>query len=668
MKVSTTQIHGKKIDVFIVESVVVGSGAAGLNAAVQLSKHGIKDVALVTEGITKGTSINTGSDKQTYYKLTLAGSTPDSVRDMAQTLFNGGCMDGDIALVEAALSTRAFFHLVEIGVNFPHNAYGEYVGYKTDHDPRQRATSLGPLTSKVMCERLYEEAKRYAVHIFEGYQVIGILTMEEDGNRRAVGLLALNLNSLSNADKRYVLFNTSSVVYAAGGPAGLFFGHSVYPESQLGSTGIALEAGAVGRNLTEWQFGTASVGFRWNLSGTYQQVIPRYVSTDQNGGDEREFLSEYFLDPGKMLTAIFLKGYQWPFDAKKVENYGSSLIDLLVYNETVIKGRKVWLDFTKNPEYGSKDGELDFSLLSKEAYTYLEKSKALFGTPIDRLKKMNPPAVEIYRKHGIDLEKDYVEIKVCAQHNNGGLKGNIWWESNIKRFFPVGEVNGTHGVYRPGGSSLNAGQVGGIRAAQYIASRYTDSPLPLGKFLEVVEDQVLEKLELGEKFLSTLSDKSNVQSLYKDLGDRMIRSCGILRDRDSARAGAEDALTSLKNLPNAIKIASVYELKDAFRLYDLLITQYVYLKSVENYIEAGGGSRGSYLVHDPRGTLPHESLPAVFRHKPCPANFFKIIQEVQLEESKCQFKWKKIKPLPEKEDWFETVWESYRKGVIFGSK
>ena len=118
--------------------IIVGSGAAGLNAAIALKKQGIQDVTVLTEGLTFGTSRNTGSDKQTYYKLTSSGTTPDSVRQMAQTLFDGGCVDGDIALAEAAVSTRAFFHLVDIGVPFPCNRYGEYVGYKTDHDPFKR--------------------------------------------------------------------------------------------------------------------------------------------------------------------------------------------------------------------------------------------------------------------------------------------------------------------------------------------------------------------------------------------------------------------------------------------------------------------------------------------------------------------------------------------------
>ena len=67
---------------------------------------------------------------------------------MADTLFAGRCVDGDIALCEAALSTQYFLKLVELGVPFPRNRYGEYIGYKTDHDSHRRATSVGPYTTK----------------------------------------------------------------------------------------------------------------------------------------------------------------------------------------------------------------------------------------------------------------------------------------------------------------------------------------------------------------------------------------------------------------------------------------------------------------------------------------------------------------------------------------
>ena len=84
-------------------TIVVGSGAAGFSAALRLNRLGIGDLALLTENRMAGTSRNTGSDKQTYYKLSVSGSDPDSVRGMAQNLFEGGCVDGDQALCEAVL-------------------------------------------------------------------------------------------------------------------------------------------------------------------------------------------------------------------------------------------------------------------------------------------------------------------------------------------------------------------------------------------------------------------------------------------------------------------------------------------------------------------------------------------------------------------------------------
>jgi succinate dehydrogenase/fumarate reductase flavoprotein subunit len=205
-------------------------------------------------------------------------------------------------------------------------------------------------------------------------------------------------------------------------------------------------------------------------------------------------LDEYFDNAGQMMDAIFLKGYQWPFGPRKIDNMGSSIVDIFVYNETQIKGRRVWMDFLNNPTNGCKaDGELDYSLFNEKTHTYLKNSKALFGKPIDRLAHMNQPAIDLYTAHGIDLKTKMLEIAVCAQHNNGGLLGNIWWESNVKHLFPVGEVNGVFGVYRPGGSALNSTQVGSLRAAQYIKANYENAPLSLGEFTKSIEAQFIDE-------------------------------------------------------------------------------------------------------------------------------------------------------------------------------
>lgn len=690
MKREEICIDGRNYPLYIIQTVIVGSGAAGLNAAVSLYKEGREDIAIVTEGRMMGTSRNTGSDKQTYYKLTTCSGEPDSVRQMAQTLFDGGAMDGDLALTEAALSARGFFHLADIGVLFPHNGAGEYIGYKTDHDPFRRGTSAGPLTSRFMTEALWREAERFGITVFDGYQVIEILTERlegnggsgadsegsaygeggadsegsavTDGNCRARGILALNIRE-AEAERQFVVFSAENIVYATGGEAGMY-DTSVYPVSQTGGMGTALRAGARGKNLTESQFGIASTKFRWNLSGTYQQVIPRYISTEADGTGEREFLDEYFDSPEHMLYAIFLKGYQWPFDPRKTADYGSSLIDILVYQETAMKGRRVFLDYRRNPSCSEKGGRFQTSLLHPEAYSYLESSGGLQETPIERLEHMNPAAIELYRSHGIDLYREMLEIAVCAQHNNGGLAGSGWWESNLKHLFPVGEVNGSHGVYRPGGSALNSGQVGSMRAAEFIAGCCDGQPLGQKEMEKRCEGQIRSAIEFGIRALGRQENLLDVKKERRELGIRMSRYGAHIRSLEGIRTALGGNRIQRQRV-EASGIGSPAELKHYYRLRDLLASQKAYLEAMEDYIERGGRSRGSYLVYDEHGSKPSDNLPECFRSLLEGQELAGMIQELEYHEDGSRLVWRKVRPIPEDDCWFEAVWKRYREKSYF---
>ena len=220
------KIGSHRIPVIFLGTAVIGSGAAGFAAAERLYLQGHRSIAVITEHILAGTSRNTGSDKQTYYKLTLSGGEADSVLDMAKTLYSGGCVDGDIALCEAALSVQGFLHLAESGVPFPVNRYGEYIGYKTDHDPKKRATSAGPYTSRMITEALEKSIKEKNIKIYDKYQMIRILT----GPSGVTGVLCLNLG-YDAADKDsslYAVFSCCQLILATGGPAGIYY-DSVYP-------------------------------------------------------------------------------------------------------------------------------------------------------------------------------------------------------------------------------------------------------------------------------------------------------------------------------------------------------------------------------------------------------------------------------------------------------
>lgn len=621
------------------DAIVVGSGAAGYNAACRIKAGGQKSVAIVTEGIKCGTSRNTGSDKQTYYKLAIGGNTQDSVRQMADNLFSGGSVDGDNALCEAALSVRCFMHLCELGVPFPMNRYGEYIGYKTDHDPFARATSAGPLTSKFMTEALEAESDRLHVPVFDNLMAIEVL---KDSNG-VCGLLCLNRKT-----GELQLFKTPNVILATGGPAGIY-ADSVYPLCHTGSSSLALSAGASLQNMTEWQFGLASVKPRWNVSGTYMQVLPRFISIDCDG-NTHEFLLDFFHDPYDALSAVFLKGYQWPFDSRKVID-GSSVIDLLVYRECVMRHRRVYLDYTQNP-FGLES--IDFTRLSPEAFEYLNKANACFGTPIDRLCLMNEPAIDLYTSKGVDISSQLLEIALCAQHNNGGIAVNSWWQTDIPGLFAAGECAGTHGVSRPGGSALNAGQVGSFRAAQFICaySRNIDDL----SFISVADKAITHHRAFC---CAVLGRDDNVDMYISAARRRMSDYGGPIRNRKSMKIALADSHAELLNLGHSLGVKDAKNLFKAYQLKDLLLVQCATLKAMINFSDTIGETRGSALYCDNCGIL-REGLDELFRFKPYSGNANKTVQHISLSEDGLQVIWRAVRPIPNSDDFFESVWKRYR--------
>jgi succinate dehydrogenase/fumarate reductase flavoprotein subunit len=642
------------VNYYSINTLIIGSGAASLNAAVSLSSMGQKDILIATSGWGEGTSNNAGSDKQTYYKLSLSGDKPDSTGEMARDLFNGRCMHGDIALCEAQGSIQAFMKLVNLGVPFPYDKFGSWAGYKTDHDPRARATSAGPYTSKMMFIVLSEEVKRRKIKVLDNHYVIALLT--DKGKTRTLGALAINTRE-SNPAKAFVLFNAENIILGTGGPGDLYE-TTVYPTSQTGSIGMAFRAGATGQNLTESQFGLASIKFRWNLSGSYQQVIPRYFSTDVNGKDEKEFLNEVFPDYKTLTRAVFLKGYQWPFDPMKILGYGSSLIDLMVFKEKE-KSRRVFMDFTRNLTWENNDSFYP-EKLDHEVYKYLINSGAIKATPIERLQALNSQAVELFREHRIDLASEPVEIGVCAQHCNGGLKGNIWWESDLKHLFPVGEVNGSHGVYRPGGSALNAGQVGSYRAAQFINRRYRMNPAGKDYFLSETMPEMSKELKKADFWLSSGSKGQN-EEILKSIRKRMSENGSIIRNEKKIKKACDATQELLKNIDHLCSASTVKEIAECFMLSNNCLTQLLYLEAIKTYILNGGRSRGSFIVEKTDLSEKPGQVTLDLPYDLC--NYDRDVEEKILEirylNEKIGTNPVTVRRIPEQNLWFEKVWKDY---------
>jgi succinate dehydrogenase/fumarate reductase flavoprotein subunit len=773
MKVQTLKIAGHPVKVYRYNTVIVGSGAAGMNCAVHLyelmAKKGVERpqdrIAIITRGQKLGASRMSGSDKQTFYKMGTSPYTPDSAEQFSKSLTAGGCTHEDLALAEGVGSLREFYHLVRSGVPFPHDSMGVYVGYKTDHDPYERATSAGPKTSKFMSECLQREAERYGIKIHDRQEVAEFLTAggvtrgmgvppmcdtgilpvslkcpavssssaapeqkqkQQDMGKmpllhmgkmpmphRIIGVVALDC-SKAGAKPAFNVFLCENLVLAAGGP-GELYKTSVYPAGQVGLHGLALKAGLAAENFTESQFGLASVKFRWNVSGTYMQVVPRIFSTAADGqGDPRDFLCGFFPSMSKMASDIFLKGYQWPFDPQRIENHQSSLIDMLVFNETQ-QGRRVFMDFRENPRSGTgilpvsgcsmgilpvsetveqqkqqKDmakmamlhtGKMPvphmrpFVLdeLESEALEYLRKAGATQARPIDRLEHMNPLAIEIYREHGIDLHAEPLEIALCAQHQNGGLAVNKWWESSTPHTFVVGEMAGTHGVKRPGGAALNSGQVGGLRAAMYIGNVY-GAKVPAESELSKDAAGQVERLIAKLASYGEARQGLNPAAVIEEIQARVTACGGHIREINKARAALAESIRLYRQIEQSgLRAAKAGDRVKAVQAGHLALTAVALLRAIVAMLEQGAGSRGSHLVLADDGVEIHPAVvnPATgkpMRFKRENLALRSSILRIQYDPDRAdlfQAQSVPIRQAPTSQKSFEPAWADFREGKVF---
>lgn len=583
--------HGWNIPVHRARVVIVGSGAAGLRAAVELMRRDV-EVTLVTQSAYGGTSACSGSDKQTLHTANTS-DRGDNFRAMAEAIGAGGAMDKDTAYIEAVGSGRAMSTLQFLGLPLPVDSYGGVLRYQTDHDEVGRATSCGPRTSRLMVKVLAQEAIQLGIPVHNQTTAVRILVQGE----RVSGVLCIDPKLRDESNPHGVVAHLCDyLVLAAGGP-GELYRDSVYPRNCFGSLGLALEAGIEAVNLTESQFGigTSRDGFPWNLSGTYAQCMP-YVYSVDDAGAEHNFLADYYRTTQELVSNTFRKGYQWPFHATRMLDFGSSLFDLAVFRE-MQSGRKVYMDFNRNPVSVPGDQIFDLTRLDADVQTYLEKSGALLDKPIERLKEMNPLSIELYKQYKVDLEKHPLLFAMNNQHMNGGLAVDIWGQTSLNGCYAIGEASGTHGVTRPGGSALNSGQVFGTRCAEHIASRTSEHHCsPSGE--AAIQDGVLH-------IQATLRETSVFKpaEIKRAVQARMSDSAGMICRADHIASALHDARQLTQNIreKGVAFDATTFGVTHALQWRHNALASEAILSALNFYVAKGGGSRGARVICDSTG-------------------------------------------------------------------
>ncbi len=296
------------------------------------------------------------------------------------------------------------------------------------------------------------------------------------------------------------------------------------------------------------------------------------------------------------------------------------------------------------------------------AHEFPEKTSCLIGRPLaDQEFVFFPDQCRHHingllpgQNHGGDGSHHHLIRNGLDHAGAGGIAVDMWWRTSTKGLFCAGECAGTHGVTRPGGSALNAGQVGSLRAAQYISQNANES----------IDDNIFEKIaacaqhNAKAEISNITSNANNVESHIENAQRRMSDCAAAIRNVDTMVKALAETKLEIAQLCN-IGVKDNSKIYTYYKLKDILYTQSAVLTAMINYSQTVGDTRGSALYFDKKGQL-RDGLEEMFRFSEENGNTRAKIQKTSLCENGFISTWRTVRPIPQNDDFFENVWKQYR--------
>jgi hypothetical protein len=203
----------------------------------------------------------------------------------------------------------------------------------------------------------------------------------------------------------------------------------------------------------------------------------------------------------------------------------------------------------------------------------------------------------------------------------------------------------------------------------YIAARRQSSPPADEIFTGACLGAIGHTLSVARKALGNReSDRRGPDSIRLEIQRRMSRAGAHIRDASVTRAATAEAWALLADIDRVCWAADPAALPAVFRNLDLCVAHAVYLDAIAEYLERDGQSRGSYLVVNLDGEPAIPTGDGFCRFVlETPGSFVdQHILEIALPGGLAARKaWVPVRPIPEADTWYESVWKAFRDGTVF---
>lgn len=457
--------------------VVVGSGAAGLYAALKISQQ-----INLPDGVLLVTKSYLGNSNSLYAQGGIVGVLHQNPEDcvekhVSDTLVAGAGLS-DVKSVEyiSEASDEVINDLIENGVEFDKDSDGNLTfTLEAAHSIRRILHAGGDATGRKITESLCQKVREDEnIVVTENAIAVELLV---DSDQECKGIILYN--ALTG---EHEIVYTSALVLATGG-LGQLYKYTTNPEGATGDgIDLAYNAGAILQDMEFVQFHPTALA----------------LSPDNK---DRFLISE------------------------AVRGEGAKLINS--------EGQEFMSHYHDKRELAPRD------IVTRAIFSEMNKEHKfnvfLNASMIDSMKLFNrfPTISKRCKENGIDISKKPIPVAPAAHYSMGGIKATVEGRTSLRGLYAIGECasTGLHGANRLASNSLLECVVCAYELADYLSFANLSTP-------KKIDENIRRIIDLYSRPISDAD--YNIGALKQQLKDIMWNNVGIIRSEESLLKAREE--------------------------------------------------------------------------------------------------------------------------------
>ena len=490
--------------------VIVGSGAAGLYAALKISQQ-----INLPEGVLLLTKSYLGNSNSLYAQGGIVGvlhqNPEDCVEKHVEDTLTAGAGLSDRSTVEyiSEASDEVINDLIENGVDFDRNADGELTfTLEAAHSIRRILHAGGDATGRGITEALCREVRADENIVVMENAVAAELLVDSDQECKGV----IVYNELTG---EHEIVYTSALVLATGG-LGQLYKYTTNPDGATGDgIDLAYNAGAIIQDME------------------FVQFHPTALALSPESKD-RFLISEAVRGEG----------------ARLINNHGMEFMSK--YHD---KRELAPRDIVTRAIYSEMNKEHKFNVF-------------LNASMIDHMKlfKRFPTISKRCGECGIDISAKPIPVAPAAHYSMGGIKASVEGRTSIRGLYAIGECasTGLHGANRLASNSLLECVVCAYELADYLS--FANLAIP-----KKIDENIRRIIDIYSQPLSEAD--YNIELLKANLKDIMWNNVGIIRSEENllkARKEVENLKKAFKRTRKCLN-KEEYEYRNMLSVASLII-------------------------------------------------------------------------------------------------